>query len=195
MNPFVHGSTMLRADLFQRIGGYRGSYAEDLDLWMRMAEISRLGICTRLGYYYWRSVSGISYGAHTRQIALIKLYLQLKSERAQFGRENTNWESEYNRITNLPSTETSLEERQASIHYARGIQLLRRGIFKASRAEFKLAAANQGYYAQKARRNLAFFRFAPVLEFLYHLREIQEPFYFAHKLPAGTQLPASPYFS
>ncbi len=39
-NPFVHSSVMMRADLVQRVGGYRTAFlaAEDYDLWLRLAE-------------------------------------------------------------------------------------------------------------------------------------------------------------
>jgi glycosyltransferase involved in cell wall biosynthesis len=189
MNPFVHGSIMARAELFQKVGGYRGSYAEDYDLWLRLSEITGLGISTRLGYYFWRSVSGISFGAHAKQAALIKLYLMLHSERVTQGKENLDWEREYSRIVTQPTTETSDEERQSSMHYARGIQLLRRGLFGASREEFELAVQGEGQYAIKAKRNLSVFGLAPVLATIYHILESQEPFHFARTIPEGTQVP------
>ena len=45
-NPFVHSSIMMRTAVFSRSGGYRLAAldAEDLDLWLRMAEISQLAI-------------------------------------------------------------------------------------------------------------------------------------------------------
>jgi glycosyltransferase involved in cell wall biosynthesis len=95
MNPFVHGSIMFRADVFQKMGGYRGSYAEDFDLWLRMSEVTRLGICTALGYYYWRSEGGISSGANLRQQSLNQLSLKLHSERVRLGQEMTDWQSEW----------------------------------------------------------------------------------------------------
>jgi glycosyltransferase involved in cell wall biosynthesis len=190
MNPFVHGSVMLRADVFQKIGGYRGSYAEDFDLWLRISEITRLGMCTTLGYYYWRSLGGISSGANLRQRSLNQLALKLHSERIRLGREMTNWQSEYQKILNMPSAESGIDERQTLLHYSRGLQLLRRSRFEASRDELKLAAAGQGLYAKKARRNLSAFWIAPILAAIYHCLELREPFHFARRLPTGTQLPA-----
>jgi glycosyltransferase involved in cell wall biosynthesis len=189
MNPFVHGSLMLRAEVFHKTGGYRGSYAEDFDLWLRMSEVTRLGICKALGYYFWRSVSGISSGANLRQQALIRLALKLHSERVQLGHETTNWQSEYQEITNMPTTESDPAERQTLLHYARGLQLLRRQLFEASRTELEQAAAGQGLYAKKAQRNLSAFRFAPALSSFYRLLETREPFHFARRLPVGTELP------
>jgi glycosyltransferase involved in cell wall biosynthesis len=188
-NPFIHGSVMLRTNIFQKTGGYRGSYAEDFDLWLRMSEITRLGICTTLGYYYWRSVGGISAGAHLRQQALIKLVLMLHSERIRLGHEVSSWESEYQKILNLPAAESSTLERQSSVQYARGLQLLHQGRFDAAHTELEKAATGQGQYAQKARRNLSIFWLAPALAALYSFVRRQEPEHFARRLPIGTTLP------
>lgn len=42
--PFVHSAVMMRKSAFERAGGYRPSFepAEDLDLWLRMAERHKL---------------------------------------------------------------------------------------------------------------------------------------------------------
>lgn len=189
MNPFVHGSLMLRAEVFRKAGGYRGSYAEDFDLWLRMGEIAHLGMCKTLGYYFWRSVGGISAGANLRQRSLIRLALKLHSERLQLGHETTNWQGEYQKIIDRPTAESDPAERQTLLHYARGLQLLRRQRFDASRAELEQAAAGQGLYAKKARRNLSTFWLAPALSIAYRIMETREPFHFARRLPQGTELP------
>ena len=43
-NPFVHSSVMFRRAIVQRLGGYDARYrvAQDYDLWMRMAQVTRL---------------------------------------------------------------------------------------------------------------------------------------------------------
>jgi glycosyltransferase involved in cell wall biosynthesis len=43
-NPFVHSSVVMRRSFFDQVGGYRDglSATEDLDLWMRLAEVSEL---------------------------------------------------------------------------------------------------------------------------------------------------------
>lgn len=191
MNPFVHGSIMGRTTLFQKLGGYRGSYAEDYDLWLRMSDITQLGYCTSLGYYFWRSVGGISYGAHQRQTELIKLYLKLKLERKDIGKEETNWADEYGKIINMPSTETKPDEREASMHYSRAIQLLRHGDFKFSQKEFSIAASGSGSYALKARRNLYLLGVAPIVFFVYKILQSQEPFHYSRNLPKGTTIPSN----
>ena len=190
LNPFVHGSIMLRTDIFQKIGGYRGSYSEDFDLWLRTSEVTHLGMCSALGYYYWRSVSGISAGASVRQQSLSQLALKLHSERVRFEHEITNWQSEYQKIMSIPTAESNPGERQTLLHYARGLQQLHRKKFDLSRNEFKKAASGQGSYAKKARRNLSMFWLAPVLSIVYHFLEMNETFRFAQRLPDGTKLPS-----
>ena len=190
MNPFVHGSIMLPGSVFNKLGGYRGSYAEDYDLWVRISETSQVGMCTHLGYYYWRSMGGISSGAHVRQQAMIQLVRKLHAERLGLGHEVSNWENEYLKISTLAVTESNPAERQTSMHYARGLQLLRRLQYAAARSEWQKAAVGQGQYAVKARRNLSFFGFAPALAMLYGLVKRNEPEHYARPLPSGTPTPA-----
>lgn len=42
--PTHHGSTMFRRDLYEAVGGYRAAFrvAQDLDLWMRLYEVSKV---------------------------------------------------------------------------------------------------------------------------------------------------------
>jgi glycosyltransferase involved in cell wall biosynthesis len=189
MNPFIHGSVMMRADLLQKAGGYRGSLVEDFDLWLRMSEISQLGMCEQLGYYYWHSSGGISSGAHIRQQKLVKLALKLHTERIRSGHEVTDWDCEYQQILNTNIAEANPGERKTSSHYARSIHLMRIGRWEAARAELTDAAAGQGQYAQKARRNLSFFRLAPLVGAIYRLIETQELQHYAKTLTPGTPLP------
>ncbi len=189
MNPYIHGSVMLRADLFRKMGGYRGSLVEDFDLWLRISEKTNLGMLEKTGYYYWHSPGGISSGAHLRQARLVKLSLKLHRERLQFGREVTEWESQYQGIMKLPVNETSQEERLTSMHYAHGIHMMRLGIWNAARDELILASQGEGQYAKKAKRNLTFFRFAPIVGFVYSLRQTRETRHYARNLPPGTPLP------
>jgi glycosyltransferase involved in cell wall biosynthesis len=189
MNPLTHGSVMFRADIFQKVGGYRGSYAEDFDLWVRMSENSRLGICKTLGYYYWRSVGGISYGSDLRQQALLQLILKLHFERIQLGHEVSSWNTEYQKILELPTGESNPVERQTLLHYARGVQLLRRKDFMNARNNFQKASAGKGPYAVKAHRNLSLFWFPPALTALYWFMLRGEPEFYARQLSQGTPLP------
>jgi hypothetical protein len=114
----------------------------------------------------------------------------LHAERTRFGREVTDWNHEYQKIIAKPTAESDPGERLTLMHYARGLQLLRRKKIDAAHDELKQAATGQGVYAQKAKRNLSVFWLAPALATIYHLLERQEPFYFARKLPESTELPA-----
>jgi glycosyltransferase involved in cell wall biosynthesis len=53
--PFVHGSVMMRRDVYRRAGGYRGAFgaSQDLDLWMRLpADVGLANLPEAL--YAWR---------------------------------------------------------------------------------------------------------------------------------------------
>lgn len=188
-NPLVHGSVMMRADLFQQMGGYRGSYVEDFDLWLRISEKARLGMVTSLGYYYWRSVGGINTGAYLRQRALIQLVLRLHQERTARKREVTNWDKAYAEILTQHPVQTHPAEREASMHYARAIYLLRMGRWQEYKRELEQSLQEQGPYAQKARRNLKLFWAAPLLRLGYRLAQTREPFRYSRPLQPGTTLP------
>ena len=59
-NPFVHSSVMVRRALLERVGGYdaRLAVAQDYDLWMRMAAVTRLATECRVR---WRAVRAGTY--------------------------------------------------------------------------------------------------------------------------------------
>lgn len=188
-NPFVHGSTMFRADIFQKLNGYRGSYAEDFDLWLRIAERTSIGMCPTLGYYFWRSISGISIGANLRQQALVKLYLALHHERKSIGEETLDWNAEYQKILKIPVNTINAVDRQASMHYSRGIRHLINNNYPFAKAEFENAAKGSGEFAKKAQRNLSFFWMPQLLALLYRMTESREPQHFAKIISPGTKLP------
>jgi len=189
MNPLTHGSVMMRTDLFQQAGGYRGSFSEDLDLWIRLSEKTRLGMVTHVGYYYWRSTSSISVGATLRQKALNQLIIKLHAERIGAGHEITDWNSEYERIANTNPGESQPEERQAAIHYARALNLLRMSRWTEYRLELQKSSLASGPYAQKAKRNLRLAWAAPLLRMVYRITEMREPFAYARRFKPGTPLP------
>ena len=189
MNPFIHGSVMMRADLFRKTGGYRGSLVEDFDLWLRMSETVQLGMLTRLGYYYWHSSGGISSGAHIRQQKLVRLALKLHQERVSLGHEESDWDREYEQVLNAQMAESNPDERKTFMHYAHAHHLLRLGRWDAAKADLTLASGGQGQYAQKAKRNLSLFWMAPIISAAYRLLETREPQYYTRTLAAGTSLP------
>lgn len=53
-NPFVHSSIVMRSDAVCQVGGYRRAFelAEDYDLWLRLAQVGRIGnLKASLGAY------------------------------------------------------------------------------------------------------------------------------------------------
>jgi glycosyltransferase involved in cell wall biosynthesis len=188
-NPLTHGSVMMRAGLFRASGGYRGSFSEDLDLWLRLSEKTQVGMVKYVGYYYWRSIGGINTGADLRQQALNRFILKLHLERMSAGRELSEWASEYERISQSNQSETRSEERLAAVHYARALNLLRIGRWGEYRRELKHSASAEGPYAEKARRNLVLFWAAPLTRLAYRLVEMREPLAYARRFKPGTPLP------
>lgn len=73
--PFAHPSTMVRRCAFEQIGGYRlgSEYWEDLDLYLRLAEIGRVGVLpdVLLSYRY----------AHSARIELEQARLEQAIDR------------------------------------------------------------------------------------------------------------------
>jgi glycosyltransferase involved in cell wall biosynthesis len=66
-----HGTAMFRKDAYREAGGYRPEfrYAQDLDLWIRMARIGSLGIVDEVLYealFAPRSISGVARDAQRR---------------------------------------------------------------------------------------------------------------------------------
>ena len=65
LGPPAHGSVMFRKTVYDAAGGYRSQfyYAQDSDLWMRMAEISKISYVQQSGYQFrWHehSITGSS---------------------------------------------------------------------------------------------------------------------------------------
>ena len=74
-NPIVHGSVMFRRDAYEAAGGYRGTweYAQDMDLWLRMAKVGRVKILPQ-DLYQLREHSGrISIQKQEQQVAFASL--------------------------------------------------------------------------------------------------------------------------
>lgn len=60
--PPAHGSVMFRKSVYQQAGGYREPFyfAQDSDLWLRMAEIAQVGYVGQVLYHFRRSANSIS---------------------------------------------------------------------------------------------------------------------------------------
>ena len=62
LGPPAHGSVMFRRSVYDSVGGYRPEFyfAQDADLWLRMAEVSRVAYVQEIGYLFRRHEGSIS---------------------------------------------------------------------------------------------------------------------------------------
>jgi glycosyltransferase involved in cell wall biosynthesis len=76
--PAHHGSTLFRRDLYERVGGYREQFyfAQDLDLWIRLAELGGHTALPDLLYLATFSPRSISSLQRRRQIASARIILE-----------------------------------------------------------------------------------------------------------------------
>jgi glycosyltransferase involved in cell wall biosynthesis len=75
-----HGSTMFRRDAYERAGGYREEFwfAQDLDLWIRMAPHGTFIILPEVLYQSRFSVASISAQRRNEQVALATIAMRLR---------------------------------------------------------------------------------------------------------------------
>jgi GT2 family glycosyltransferase len=82
-NPFCHPLVMFRRDVYEQLGGYDPALepAEDLDLWLRMAERGRVACLPDLLLQYRQHAGSVSQQKQTRQLEMIALARQRAGER------------------------------------------------------------------------------------------------------------------
>lgn len=87
--PSHHGSVMMRADAYRRVGGYRQPFvvAQDLDLWLRLSEAGDVGVLDRIAYESVASPTGISAQRNALQAHLATLAAELARLRRAGGDE------------------------------------------------------------------------------------------------------------
>ncbi|MCS6815086.1 MAG: glycosyltransferase, partial [Cyanobacteria bacterium] len=75
LGAFSHSGSMVRRDAMERVGGYRQEMelAEDMDLWLRLAEIGRLANLPNVLF---------KYRLHSKSVSYSKRVSQLKATRA-----------------------------------------------------------------------------------------------------------------
>jgi hypothetical protein len=73
-----HGSVMFRRDLYVRAGGYRRPFivAQDVDLWLRLAELGDVSALPEVLYQSRQTAGGISHRMSGRQVELGRLAVQ-----------------------------------------------------------------------------------------------------------------------
>lgn len=76
--PSHHGATLFRRDAYLAAGGYRQQFrmAQDLDLWIRMAEHGRHVVVPRILYEAEFAINGISSGRCAAQRHLLEVILE-----------------------------------------------------------------------------------------------------------------------
>lgn len=83
VGPPGHGSVMFRRDAYERVGGYRAVfyYAQDSDLWLRLAEVGKLDYAQRVLYQYRLSAESISGSFHADKLPYARLIDELHAAR------------------------------------------------------------------------------------------------------------------
>lgn len=74
LGTFPHSGSMIRRDAIQKIGGYRKEmeHAEDIDLWLRLAEVGKLQNLPDVLFWYRLHLKSIGHSKRARQIESTK---------------------------------------------------------------------------------------------------------------------------
>lgn len=112
-NQFCHPSVMMRCEVVKGLGGYRslaGRYAQDYDLWLRMAEKGKLMNLPQSLLKYRVHEGQISVEKALAQRSAAELYKILASQRRLWGREDVGkarWElkQKYREIQTLAASD------------------------------------------------------------------------------------------
>lgn len=90
--PFVHGSVMMRRDVYRRAGGYRGAFraSQDLDLWMRLPPGTDIANLAEPLYEWRRHPGGVFARARDEQVFYAAVARAFRDERATTGRDSAD---------------------------------------------------------------------------------------------------------
>lgn len=145
---FGHGSVLFRRDLYERVGGYRQEFyfGQDLDLWVRLAEIGRFLMLPEILFQIEFSPNSISGHHRSNQILLAKLILECARRRRAGASEE---EPLAQASTIRPSAKPKSASDIAAALYFVGACLSKRGDLRARR-----------YYREALRANPLHFRSA-----------------------------------
>lgn len=82
-----HGSAMFRLDAYHAAGGYRPElyFAQDLDLWIRLAALGRIAFVDETLYTAHIDVTAISSINRTKQLEISRLILAMRDQPARAG--------------------------------------------------------------------------------------------------------------
>jgi glycosyltransferase involved in cell wall biosynthesis len=122
--PPGHGSVMMRRSAYQRVGGYRPKfyYAQDSDLWLRLATVGKLDYVQRALYRYRIATESISGRLHAHKLPYAKLIDEIHAAR-QRGEDP---EAVYQRATLPPRSNERAKSSAANTAYFIGRCLLAR---------------------------------------------------------------------
>jgi len=128
--PPAHGSVMFRAALYGQVGGYRAPfhYAQDSDLWLRMAEVARIGYLAEVRYRALKEVQGTSGRARAVQKRFGELGHLCRKAR-QEGQDEAPWLEEATTLAQrvragLAQTRAERRRALADAHYLIGAMLV-----------------------------------------------------------------------
>lgn len=150
--PSHHGSTLFPRDLYERVGGYREQFyfAQDLDLWTRMAEHGRHIALPRVLYQASFAPGSISSLQRRRQIESSKIILEC----ARLRRAGLSEAPAIARAASIvPDGRTAKASDVASALYFVGVCLRKRGDPR-SRAYFRDALRTYPLHLKSAMRLL-----------------------------------------
>ncbi len=121
--PPGHGSVMMRRAAYERVGGYRSKfyYAQDSDLWLRLAEVGQLDYVQRALYRYRIAAESISGRLHEHKLPYARLIDEIHAARLR-GEDS---EAIYERAE-LTRTSTQNKTSSAATSYFIGRCLLAR---------------------------------------------------------------------
>jgi glycosyltransferase involved in cell wall biosynthesis len=95
-SSFCHGAVMMRRAALEAVGLYRSAFrlAQDMDLWLRIAERFRVANLPDVLYHLRLTHKSANVRRNSEQTAYVELARQLAGERLETGREQTDPESE-----------------------------------------------------------------------------------------------------
>lgn len=82
-NPFCHPLVMFRRDAYDRVGGYDSAFepSEDIDLWLKLAEVGRVSCLPDLLLLYRQHAGSVSEQRQTKQIERIRAACEAAAKR------------------------------------------------------------------------------------------------------------------
>lgn len=122
---FAHGSVMMRKNIVKSVGGYRSAFdsAEDLDLWLRMAEITDFHVIPKILYEH--RVSPHQIARRKRQRIAVK-YARKAAEARRSG-ETEPINTCINEMRSVESKKYNNRQKKSLYKYLLGNALLREG--------------------------------------------------------------------